>query len=142
MCALDGSYSRWRELRDDRTAYRTEKQRVADTVIEQLEKRFPGLREQIEVVDVSTPVTVERYTGNTRGLQAWMPKGGGMMSLLKGMDRTLPGLEGFHMAGQWTGGIGVSTAAIHGSKAIQTICKRDGRSFVTSVPPAPPTGVQ
>ena len=46
--------------------------------------------------------------------------------------KTLPGLEGFFMAGQWAGGIGISTAAIQGRKAIQTICRRDGQRFTTN----------
>jgi hypothetical protein len=83
---------------------------------------------------VATPLTIERYTGNWHGTQAWMDEGGGVLDMLRGRTKTLPGLEGFYMAGQWAGGIGISTAAIQGRKAIQTICKRDGRSFVTSVP--------
>ena len=54
--------------------------------------------------------------------------------MILGGTKTLPGLEHFYMAGQWAGGIGLSTAAIQGRKAIQTICKRDGQRFVTSVP--------
>ena len=29
---------------------------------------------------------------------------------------------------------GISTAAIQGRKAVQTICRRDGRRFVTTIP--------
>ena len=32
-----------------------------------LEKRFPGLGQQIEVVDVATPITTLRITGNGHG---------------------------------------------------------------------------
>ena len=131
---LTASYTYWRELYEDRARYREEKQRVADAVIEQLEKRFPGLKDQVEVVDVSTPVTVERYTGNWRGMQAW--PGGGPMDMLKGVSKTLPGLENFHMVGHWAlGTIGISTAAIGARQLVEDLCRQDGRRFVTTVAP-------
>jgi hypothetical protein len=40
----------------------------ANAVISRLEKRFPGIKGQIEVMDVSTPVTYERYTAPGRVL--------------------------------------------------------------------------
>ena len=131
---LDSSYSRWRELYDDRERYNDEKQRVADEVISQLEKRFPGIQQDAEVIDVATPVTVERFTGNWHGLQAWFPKGAGMMTILSGWLRELPGLQNLYLTGQWAGGIGISTGALGGRKLIQAICKRDKRRFEASVP--------
>ena len=131
---LTAGYAYWRERYDDRARYKEEKQRVAGAVIEQLDQRFPGLKDQVEVVDVSTPVTVERYTGNWRGMQAW--PGGGPMDMLSGVSKTLPGLENFHMVGQWAlGTIGISTAAIAGRKLVENLCRRDGRRFVTTVGP-------
>ena len=40
--------------------YREEKHRIAESVIRLLEERFPGLHQQIEVVDVATPMTTLR----------------------------------------------------------------------------------
>lgn len=132
---LDADYAHWKELYNDRARYNAEKQQVAEAVIEQLEKRFPGLTEQIEVVDVATPVTIERFTGNWRGLQAWVLPNAGLMDMMKGLSKALPGLENFYMVGQWAEAmIGVSTAAISARKAVETICRRDKRPFVTTVP--------
>lgn len=130
---LDARYSHWNELRQDPARYSAAKQEVAEQVIDLLEQRFPGIKGQVEVTDVATPVTIERFTGNWHGAQAWMAEGGGVMDMIRGRTKTLPGLENFYMAGQWAGGIGLSTAAIQGRKAIRTICKRDGRRFATSV---------
>jgi phytoene dehydrogenase-like protein len=48
----------------------------------------------------------------------------------KGLSRTLPGLEGFYMAGQWAeASIGIPTAAVSGRRAVKTMCKKDGRKF-------------
>ena len=46
------------------------KEQVADQVIELLDRRYPGLADQVEMRDVATPVTFERFTGNWQG--SWM----------------------------------------------------------------------
>ena len=127
-------YSYWKNLREtDRPQYAEEKEQLAATVLAQLEKRFPGLSAQVEAIDVSTPVTIERFTGNYRGLQPWPVPDAGIAQMLKGFTRTLRGLDNFHMAGQWAEAmIGISTAAISGRNAIRRICKRDGRRFTGS----------
>ncbi len=43
------------------------KERLAREMIEETEKRFPGLSGHIEVAEVSTPVTNMRYSGNPNG---------------------------------------------------------------------------
>jgi phytoene dehydrogenase-like protein len=49
-------------------AYKAEKLRMADILIDQAEKvLLPGLRKAIEVRDAATPLTNVRYTANTRG---------------------------------------------------------------------------
>jgi phytoene dehydrogenase-like protein len=123
-------YSFWRELARDRQRYEDEKARVADTVISLLEERFPGISAQVEMTDVATSLTTERYTGNWQGLPPWMPSGAGLTAMTQGFTRTLPGLQSFHMAGHWAEAMfGVSTAAISGRKAVQRICKEDGKRF-------------
>jgi phytoene dehydrogenase-like protein len=130
---LDSSFAYWKKLYDEGEPYTAEKDRVAAQVIELLEKRFPSIRAHIEVIDVATPVTTERYTGNWQGLQAYMPLGNGLGAMFKGFTTTLPGLENFYMVGQWAGAtIGISTVAIMGRKLIQRICKRDRRRFITN----------
>ena len=51
------------------------------------------------------------------------------------MNKTLPGLTGFCMAGQWVEpGGGLPLAAVSGRYVTQIICKEDRRPFVTTVP--------
>ncbi|HVO77718.1 MAG TPA: NAD(P)/FAD-dependent oxidoreductase, partial [Methanomassiliicoccales archaeon] len=128
-------YDFWRALRDKgEEAYDTEKQKVAELLLAQLEKRFPGLRGQIEARDVVTPLTSERFLGAYRGLQAW-PARIGMNQLLKeGISPILPGLANFYMVGQYAQGmIGLITVAAGGRKIVKRICKEDRRRFTTSV---------
>ena len=130
---LNNDHAYWAELYADRERYRAAKQALADAVIDRLEARYPGIREQIEVVDVATPVTYERYTGNWQG--SYMGWASTTETADKTMSRTLPGLGGFYMAGQWVymGG-GVPGAVMSGRHLMQMICREDKRPFVTTVP--------
>jgi phytoene dehydrogenase-like protein len=126
-------YDYWKALAADRARYDEEKQQIAETVIAQLNKRFPGLAQQVEVIDVATPLTIERFTGNWHGLQAWTEPPQMLVAAMQGLTRTLPGLGNFYMVGQWVGGIGISTAAISGRNLIKRLCKRDGKGLTTGV---------
>jgi len=129
---LRSSYDYWRELMAE-GHYSDKKMEIARSILERLEERFPGLNGEIEVIDVSTPLTTERYIGSYRGLQAWMPKEGVTKVLRKGLSRTLPGLDNFYMVGQWSmATIGLNTAAVSGRRTVQSICKKDHRRFITS----------
>ncbi len=54
-------------LSSNKTAYNAEKDKLAEQVITLLDNQFPGLRDDIEVVDVATLTTWERYMGGTQG---------------------------------------------------------------------------
>jgi len=130
-------YDYWKGLRDKgKEEYYAEKERIVEQVLRELEKRFPGLRGQVEAKDVITPVTTERYLGAYRGLQAW-PSKVEMSTLMKeGLSTTLPGLEGFYMVGQYAQGtIGLTTVAAAGRKLVKRLCKEDGKKFQTSDAP-------
>ena len=92
--------SYWVELqRKDGALYDAEKARIADEVVAILEKRLPGVRARIETVDVSTPASVVRFTGNWKGsMEGFLPTPG---SLFASRRQTLPGLGRFLRVGQW-----------------------------------------
>jgi len=87
----------------------------------------------VEMCDVATPTTFERYTGNWQGNhQGWMPT---TEQFGLRMSKTLPGLKSFFMAGQWVEpGGGLPLAAVSGRYVTQIICKADKRPFVTTIP--------
>ncbi len=123
------NFAYWAQLRqDDAEKYRAEKQRVAESVIDVLERKVPGVRAAIEVVDVATPASIFRYTGNWKGsMEGWLPT---PKTGFKPLPRTLPGLRNFIMVGQWTApGGGLPSGPMTARPAIQTICKQDGVSF-------------
>lgn len=127
------SYRYWEDLSRTPERYTQEKQHIADRVIGLLERRFPGLRHQVEVVDVATPMTTLRFTGNGHGFR--MPMARMMLTLLTGrrLSQTLPGLGNFYMVGQWAGVPGVPVVAAMGRDVARAICRRDGRPFLTTV---------
>jgi phytoene dehydrogenase-like protein len=130
---LTTDYAYWKALSQDRERYRAEKAHIAETVIGLLDRRYPGLAAQVEMCDVATPTTFERYTGNWQGNhQGWLPTTGTFGLRL---SKTLPGLEGFYMAGQWVEpGGGLPMSALSGRNVTQIICKAHKRPFVTSLP--------
>ena len=111
------------------TQYREEKRQVAEFVVAILENGAPGIRQAIEVIDVSTPATVIRYTGNWKGsMEGWLltPATG-----LWPLPNKLPGLRQFLMVGQWVmPGGGLPSGLITARSAIRTVCRKDGVRFV------------
>jgi phytoene dehydrogenase-like protein len=130
---MKSKYSYWKELQEDRGAYRQVKDEAIERVIAILEDKFSGLREQIEMRDMATPVTVERYTNCIQGNQAWSPPDFSLMKMMQGVSKTLPGLDGFYMAGQWAlGSLGIPNVAMDGRNVIKKICKGERIRFKTT----------
>ncbi len=90
----------WKRLREgDPARYREEKRRVGELVVEALEQELGGIRDAVEVVDVATPATWHRYTGNWQGsYEGFLPT---RKTMMKNLGFTLPGLANFWMHGQW-----------------------------------------
>jgi len=126
-------YNYWERLYKEPEKYKAEKEQIADIVVALLDKRFPSLAAQVEVRDVATPMTWVRYTGNWKGsYMGWLST---TKTFMMQMNKTLPGLDNFYMAGQWVNpGGGMNPAVISGNHTIQLICKKDKKEFVTSNP--------
>lgn len=125
-------YAYWKNLRRNPGAYKAEKEKIVDMVLAMLEEHYPGLTEQVEMWDVATPITWERYTNNWKGsYEGWLATEKTRPPFQ--MRKTLPGLENFYMAGQWVEpGGGLPAVAVSGRNVIQIICKRDKKPFKTT----------
>jgi phytoene desaturase len=123
-----GDYDLWNKLYNDKEAYRNEKERIGQAVLKAIETRFPEMRGKLQVLDVATPKTYERYCNAHRG--AFMPF---MMTTSgKMLDHSgrIKGLKNLFLSGQWLqppGGL--PTAAITGKDTIMRICKQEKQSF-------------
>jgi len=126
------TYDYWKNLQSNREKYTAEKNKIADKVVEIITERFPQTKGKIEIVDVATPVTFERYTGNWQGsFEGWRPT---CKYLNLSMDKTLPGLKNFYMVGHWVQpGGGLPPAAASGRDVVQILCKKDKKNFVAYV---------
>jgi len=131
---LKSDYDYWQRIYG-RKLYDTEQLQVADQVLTLIEQRQPGIRSQIEVTDVATPVSFERYTGNWQGSTCgWLLTPDTMRLMIQGLPKTLPRLQNLYLAGQWVEpGGSVTLSAASGRNAVQLICAADGRDFRGSI---------
>lgn len=137
---LPASYVYWRQLYNgDKEKYKQAKQEVAEEVIELLESYFHGIKSQVEVIDVCTLITWERYMGGTQG---WfnLPNRKFDFSMREDLSdkkfkTTLPGLSNFYFVGVWATMMGSLAHNAHsGKKIIRRICKKNGRKFTSIAP--------
>jgi phytoene dehydrogenase-like protein len=120
----------WIDLRNrNPERYRHNKKMFTDTIINLLEKKFKGMAESIEEIDLATPATFYRYTGNWKGsVQGWFPP----KNLLSKspVKHTVPGLKNFYYSCHWSiPGGGLPSALKSSSDLAQYICRDFKRSF-------------
>jgi len=123
-------YEYWEGLKDNKELYLSEKDRIGEEVVKGLSQLYPGIRDKIEAMDVATPLTFVRYTGNYKGsYEGWMLD---KKALTIQFPLTLPGLKNFYMAGHWVApGGGLPSGLITGRNVIRKICKSEKKKFVT-----------
>ena len=124
----NGQY--WIDLRkNDRPKYRAEKKKFTDALVELLNVKFPGIKDEIEVIDFATPATVLRYTNNWQGsAQGWLP--GKDMVASSPVKFTLPNLKNYYYASHWgRAGGGIPIALIQARDVANLICKKNKMEF-------------
>ena len=122
---LKTSYAYWKELHKKPDHYNAEKKAISQTVLQLLDKRFPGIQDQVEVTDVATPITTERYTGVSQPYeQNWGIFG--TLTFIRSKPKTLPGLRDFYLVG---GAAGLPGCAALGRNTIEKICNDEGIKF-------------
>lgn len=109
-------YDHWKLFEEDyfrgeKTAYNKEKERIADILINKVEKTLlPGLKDAIEVKEIGTPLTNVYYTKNYRGaIYGWD------QTLDNSTPRRLPHktpIKNLYLAGAWTNPGGGYSACI------------------------------
>ncbi|ATY87707.1 phytoene desaturase family protein [Lactococcus lactis] len=128
---INTDYFYWRNLYlNDKKLYRVEKQRIADEVIHVLDSKFRNVDNHIEVIDVATPVTFERYTNNYKGATLGWEKEEHSFINEKKIRKELPNLDNFFMVGHWTlvGG-GLPSVMLQARNLAQLICAKDKKVF-------------
>lgn len=117
---MGDSYDYWKKAREE-GRYDREKEMLGGAVIAALEHKFPKITGKVEVCDVATPLTYERYCGTWRG--SWMtasPKGSKNTSYPCKVDN----LSNVYFAGQRMVSPGGLPAALStGRTAVQYLCR-------------------
>jgi prolycopene isomerase len=105
ILALQG-YSHWEKYeaeyrKGNKKAYRAEKERMADILIQKVEKTvLPGLAAAVEIKEIGTPLTNVRYTGHYRGaIYGWDQTMNNTGS--NRVPHSTP-IENLYLAGAWT----------------------------------------
>ncbi len=109
---------------------------MAAQVIDILGNYFRGIKNQVEVMDIPTLITWERFMGGTHGFNNWPNKKFSFIGGIRGSggERTLPGLSNFYFVGVWASmAPSLFGNALSGRKAIQTLCKKDGKKFLSRI---------
>jgi len=132
---LTTQYAYWQRIYGRRD-YSAEEIQEAGILVDRLDQLYPGIKADIEVIDVATPLSYERFTGNWQGASCgWLLTKETLPLMIKGVPKRLPGLDRFYMVSQWTEpGGSVPIVALSGRNIIHEICHEDGREFVTTTP--------
>jgi phytoene dehydrogenase-like protein len=115
ITALDyATVEKWKDQpwRRRGTDYQTLKDKLAKTLIDFVNKHYPGFKDLVDYQEVSTPITVETFTGHSRGAIYGIPATPERFRLpwlkvttpvenlyLTGADVTAPGILGALMGG-------------------------------------------
>lgn len=121
-------YDYWEKLRKDLKKYNDYKKKVAEEVKDVIIEHIPLLKDHLEIIDVATPITFNRYTNSSRGTYMsflFNDRKGVMLSKGK-----VVGLHNFLLSGQYMqtpGGLPLALAS--GRFSIQWIMRREKNIF-------------
>ena len=117
-------YDNWVELRKDMKKYQEFKNVFANFIQDKIENHIPSLKGKLSLLDVATPITLNRYTNASRGTYMsflFNDKKGVMLSKGK-----VAGLHNFYLSGQYMqspGGLPLALAS--GRFSVQWIMKKE-----------------
>ena len=123
---VEDIYDFWKKAKDE-DRYEAEKQSLSDQISKALIKKYPHLEGKIEVIDIATPLTYERYTGSYRGSWMSLACAGEKMKSYPGY---LKSIKGVYFAGQRISSPGgLPVAVFTGRQAAQMVCLQFDQIF-------------
>jgi phytoene dehydrogenase-like protein len=124
------TYDFWQKAKAE-NRYAEEKQILANKIIGAIETHFPESAGKVEVCDIATPLTYERYCGNWRG--SWMTAIGSDFTI-NTYPSVIKGLERVYFAGQrMKPPGGIPPAMMTGRTAVQYLCRDTDTLFISEV---------
>ena len=121
------TYDFWKQAKEE-GRYEEEKRNLAGQVIRVICEQYPQAEGNIEVIEIATPLTYERYTGAYHGSWMSVVNVGDKMKIYPGF---LKNIKGVYFAGHrlMTPG-GLPVAIDSGRKAAQMVCRQFNVVFV------------
>ena len=114
-------YDYWTNLSKD--DYNKTKNRLADILIKRAERVIPNLSSYIEKIEVATPLTMERYTGNYKGAVLGFSQTVFQSGIWR-LPQKAP-IKNLYLANAWTWlGGGISCTLYSGERIAEAILKR------------------
>jgi len=123
---LGDTYHFWKKAKEE-GRYEEEKKRLALQISQIVSRIYPQAEGHIEVMDIATPLTYERYTGAYHG--SWMSVVN-VGDKMKNYPGDLESVKGLYFAGHrllYPGGLPVALAS--GRLAAQMVCRQFNRLF-------------
>jgi phytoene dehydrogenase-like protein len=120
------TYNFWKTAKKE-NQYADEKQRIANQIIAEVTAQIPEADGKIEVCDVASPLTYERYCGTWKG--SWMSD---ITHDMRSEDYpiTIKGLDGVYFAGhRMNPPGGLASAMASGVIAVQQLCHDTNTTF-------------
>jgi phytoene dehydrogenase-like protein len=130
----DFGYDWWDALRkESEHAYQSEKKRVGDLLLSELQQVYPETAGKAHVIDVATPLTFNRYCNAYKGAyMSFVSAAGAASGNHKGV---IDGVDRLYLAGQWVfPGGGLPPALLAGKFAVQRICRQEKSPRTPSQP--------
>lgn len=114
-------YDFWHRL--SKSQYLKTKEEMASIMLRRCENIIPGIRKYINVKVVATPLTMERYTGNSNGaIYGWNPKS--LIEEINYINPTTP-VKNLLLSSHWTKmGGGIGGALLSATKVYDLICEK------------------
>lgn len=114
-------------------AYKEFKKQYADTILSRVEKMFiPDLRSHMETIDIATPFTYMRYTGNRFGaIMGFRPS---TKNILGGVAGYTTPVKNLFVGGQWaeiSGGVPVAVRA--GMNSALMILRKESPDYYKTI---------
>ncbi|MDD7316419.1 MAG: NAD(P)/FAD-dependent oxidoreductase [Bacillales bacterium] len=120
----DDDFPFWNELNKNKPSYNQFKKEIGLIIKQKIEERFPSLFNDLELLDVVTPMTFVRYTNAYHGAyMCWGLTNNNSMLIHNGK---VPGVKNLFISGQWLqmpGGLPI--AMMSGKFAIDHIIKKE-----------------
>jgi phytoene dehydrogenase-like protein len=126
ILGLTDTYEWWKKAKAE-GRYDAEKESLKKRLMKILAAHFPQTRGKIDIINIATPLTYERYTGTWHGAYMGMMKTGAMP---KACPATIANIRNVFFAGQRTKFPGGLPPALEsGRRAVQLLCKEYGVVF-------------